>query len=135
MKIITPVILLSFIFFAAVAANDFTEPDADYELDALEDSDDMLGNDFDYDDGENEDIVYTGMVSAKPPTPSLPTSSSMIKSPSPPVCKKWRCSMNGYIPNWKPNAISFCTKDYLKLSIYNKAYCQENYCEKTCASF
>lgn len=144
MKSIKPIVFISFLFFAAVAANDFTEPEADYEVSDLEDSDDMLGEDFGYDAGENEDIIYSRMISAKPVAkpPRLPSSPILIKSPpssftptQPPVCKKWRCRLNGYTPIWVSYAPTFCTQNYGKLSWQAKAKCQDDYCQKTCVSF
>ena len=144
MKSVKPIVLLSFLFFASVVADDFTEPitnDISHKVNEVDDIDD---SDYDFDDNdEDEDIVYTtGMISAKSPPPppvvSLPSSQSLIKSP-PSIqvssCKKWRCGMNGYIPIWKSNVPVFCTKDYLKLPVMDKAYCQTNFCQQVCASF
>jgi len=160
MRTIRPIALISFLFFISVlaekpqSADDLTssyETNNDYEISDLDDAADAANAadaDDDYTSDYNEDIIYTNMISKKPPsappaTPSRLTSPSLIKVPSPsssqsfvtPTCKKWRCNMNGYIPIWKSGASSFCTSDYMKLSIQNKAYCQDQFCEKVCQQF
>jgi len=144
MKSVKPVVLLSFLFFVAVASNDFREAEADYEVSDLEERDDVLGDDYDYDDGDNEDIIYSGMISSKPAPnpPSRPSSPSLIKSPpssfapiQPPPCKKWRCRLNGYVPIWTASVSSLCKDNYAKLGIMAKANCQDQFCQKVCASF
>lgn len=138
MKSVKPVVLLSFLFFASVIATDVSETSDNSEFtndladfDDIDNSQNYADADEDYQGDDNEDIIYRGMVSAKPP-PVVNTSPSLIKAP---VCKKWRCNMNGYIPIWKPNVTPFCSKDYLKLSIQNKAFCQTNYCVQVCSAF
>lgn len=150
MRTIKPIALISFLFFISVLAenplstDDLTssyETNNDYEISDLDDAADA---DDDYTSDYNEDIIYTNMISKKPPStppPVLPSSPSLIKMPSSsqslvtPTCKKWRCNMNGYIPIWKSGASSFCTSDYMKLSMQNKAYCQDQFCEKVCQQF
>ena len=135
MKNFKPIVLLSFLFFTSVISDDFSQPLVDSnEVADFDDSEDFdFDNIDDFDNDENEDIVYTGMVSTNPKTtpnsPKAPVVAPVV------TCKKWRCSMNGYIPNWKPNVPSLCTKDYVKLSINYKAYCQDNFCEKVCEKF
>lgn len=139
MKIITPVILLSFIFFAAVAANDLKEANLEKDLE----KDDYDFDDDDYTSDDNEDIIYSNMISQKkpttPPPPTiLPSSQTLIRSPSqitPPNCKKWRCKMNGYTPNWTQFVSSFCKDNYQKLNIMAKANCQDQFCQKVCEKF
>ena len=124
--------------------------------DAEEEDDDM-----DYlDNDENEDIVYTGMISSKKPTASpppsglsktqsilvnnaLPTKLGPVSSPPLPsfsgvtsaTCKRWRCKLNGYTPIWKPGTPDSCSKIYGKLSMASRADCQNKYCEQVCAQF
>ena len=143
MKSVKPIVLLSFLFFASIIADDLSDPIStnNNEISDYEDSDDF---DYDYNDDDDEDIIYTGMISAKPaPTPPPVkgnTSPSLIKTPvapptTPPPCKKWRCSMNGYIPKWKPDVSVACRDNYSKMGIMTKAVCQDQFCEKVCEKF
>jgi len=151
MRSVKPILLLSFLLFASTLAEDFSEP-LNNDVSNIEESD--FDDDFgleDYDDDENEDIIYSGMISNKksppPPPPSfgsiLPSSSSFVKAPVPiqksPIqintCKRWRCQLNGYTPIWNSNAPSFCKDNYQKLSMDKKADCQKNFCYQVCASF
>lgn len=147
MKSVKPVFILSFFFFASILASDVNEPItnnlANYndndELDFTDDED----YDEDYVDDNDEDIIYSRMVSAKPsPTPppafKLPSSPSLVKTPTAPpttICKKWRCTMNGYTPVWTSKVSSYCKDNYAKLGIMAKASCQDQFCEKVCEKF
>lgn len=138
MKNMKPIVLLSFLFFASVIAEPL-DYESSNEVADLDNSDDFYDEDqvadADYDD-ENEDIIFGGMVSAKPQSPPpkfLPSAPSLIKAPPP--CKKWRCQLNGYTPIWLPSVSSYCKDNYDKLGIMAKANCQDQFCQKVCASF
>jgi len=140
MKSVKPIVLLSFLFFASVVA----EPISNANSNDIADYDDSDDFDFDnYDDGEDEDIIYTNMISSRPsPTPPAikVTSSTLIKSPpapptTPPPCKKWRCTMNGYTPIWKSDVSAACKNNYAKMGIMTKAVCQDQFCVKVCEKF
>ncbi len=146
MKSVKPILLFSFLLFAGVFASDFDEHIVNNnELADYNDSDDLdLSDDEDF-AADDEDIIYSGMISAKPPpTPPpvnrLPSSSSLVKTPTappttPPPCKKWRCKMNGYTPIWTSKVSSYCKDNYAKLGIMAKASCQDQFCEKVCEKF
>jgi len=156
MRSVKPIVLLSFLFFASVIADDFSEPistNSDVEdFDGNEDYDVNDSDVEDYDSDENEDIVYSNMISKRPPLPPPPTkytsSASLIKSPppsssyippsssfTPPTCKKWRCKLNGYVPIWTSSVTAFCKDNYSKLGWQQKANCQDQFCVKVCEKF
>jgi len=51
------------------------------------------------------------MVSAKPPA-------------TPPTCKKWRFTMNGYTPIWKPDVSEACKNNYSKIYLSGHILCK-----------
>ena len=146
MKSVKPILLLSFLFFASVIADDFSEPVANLESsNEIEDYDDS--DEFDFDDldfgNEDEDIVYTNMISKKPPpSPTSGLSNSKVQpvsnfipagnTVSSQMCKKKRCKLNGYIPIWNSDVTALCRDNYSKLSWSSKASCQERYCMQVC---
>ena len=157
-------IFVSLLFLTATTLTNCSTPDEDesssvrnhYNLyieeeygndDAEEEDDDM-----DYlDNDENEDIVYTGMISSKKPSAppqqsvlvnnALPTklgpasSSPSFSGVTSAACKRWRCKLNGYTPIWKSGTPPSCSENYNKLSMTSKADCQNKYCEQVCAQF
>ncbi len=145
MKSVKPILLLSFLFFASVIADDYSEPiSTNNEVENFDSNEDYGLEDSDvedYDSDENEDIIYTNMISKKTPSPppplKYPSSASLIKSPptTPPPCRKWRCSMNGYVPKWKPDVSAACRDNYSKMGIMTKAVCQDQFCVKVCEKF
>lgn len=156
MKSVKPIVLLSFLFFASVIADDYSEPiSSNNDLTVFDENEDLVnddGADEDYNSDENEDIVYTNMISKKTPSPpppvKFPSSSTLIKSPhpsssynfpsssfTPPTCKKWRCKLNGYVPIWTSSVTDFCKDNYSKLGWQQKANCQDQFCVKVCEKF
>lgn len=146
MKSVKPIVLLSFFFFASVIAEDVTESYTVGESNDISEFDDLDDFDFDnYNDSNDEDIIYSGMISSKK-SPLPPPPSSLLKLPTQTYkhtsqtnaqvsCKKWRCKLNGYVPIWKSDVTTSCKELYNKLSWQSKAQCQDKYCEKVCDKF
>jgi len=135
MKSVKPIVLLSFLFFASVIADDFSEPVANFEssneIEDFDDSDEFdFGADMDF-GNEDEDIVNTEGARV------LPSSPNLIKAPAAPstvpVCKKYKCKMNGNNLVWDPLlfAPSNCKQNYEKLANVLKFRCQA-FCVKEC---
>jgi len=129
-------ILVSFLFFVSVYASNIEEPISNVE-ESNDELEDFYDDDYDFNSDDNEDIIYSSMVSAKPPvTPPVKLTSSLFSPPvTPPTCKKWRCTMNGYTPIWKPDVSAACKNNYSKMGIMTKAACQDQFCVKVCEKF